>query len=107
MQTCKCGHCSPKSNGYCLDCHAMYMRGWRRTHQLTPEQRLKMNARCYANVYQRRGLLIKQPCEVCRSPHSQKHHEDYSQPLQVRWLCRACHLQQHKAAAVRPKRAQA
>lgn len=71
------------------------MREWRKTHPLNPEQRRKMNARCYANVYQRRGHLIPQPCELCGAEKAEKHHEDYSKPLEVRWLCRWCHLEEH------------
>lgn len=32
------------------------------------------------------GKTIRQPCEVC-GEKSQAHHEDYSKPLEVRWLC--------------------
>lgn len=63
--------------------------------RLTAEQRRRSNCRAYANVYQRRGKLIPQPCERCGAP-AQKHHEDYAQPLQVRWLCRRCHLALHR-----------
>ena len=77
---------------YCKACHALYMRKWRPKYsELTPEQKLQSNCRAYANVAQRRGKLIKQPCEKCGSSSSQKHHEDYSRPLQVKWLCRPCH----------------
>jgi hypothetical protein len=31
--------------------------------------------------------LIRQPCEVCGDPKSQAHHDDYSKPLDVRWMC--------------------
>lgn len=84
---------------YCNDCHAAYMRGWRPEHPLTAEQKVKDNARAYANVYQKRGKLIPQPCEQCGSSESEKHHEDYSKPLDVRWLCRQCHLALHREAA--------
>ncbi|HXJ61834.1 MAG TPA: hypothetical protein VNU68_34775 [Verrucomicrobiae bacterium] len=56
-----------------------------------------MNCRSYANVYQRRGKIVPQVCEVCGSPDTQKHHDDYSKPLVVRWFCqqhyRAWHAQ--------------
>ncbi len=34
-----------------------------------------------------RGLLKKGRCEVCDSANVQAHHDDYSKPLAVRWLC--------------------
>lgn len=43
------------------------------------------------------GWLRPQPCEVCgrrRSIHG--HHVDYSRPLDVRWLCKWCHLDAHR-----------
>ena len=41
------------------------------------------------------GRLVKKPCEVCGSEDSQAHHEDYSKPLQVMWLCSAHHAERH------------
>lgn len=35
----------------------------------------------------RDGRLVKSPCEVCGAVRVQAHHEDYSKPLDVRWLC--------------------
>lgn len=72
------------------------MRGWRKINKLTPEQREKDNARSYAGVYKRRGKLIQKPCEKCNSQDSEMHHEDYSKPLEIIWLCRSCHLKLHK-----------
>lgn len=43
----------------------------------------------------RDGRLIRQPCEKCGNPKSEAHHDDYSQPLAVRWLCRGHHLEHH------------
>ena len=34
----------------------------------------------------RDGKLVRQPCVVCGEP-AQAHHEDYSKPLEVTWLC--------------------
>lgn len=44
----------------------------------------------------RRGDLLKQPCERCGAPEVQAHHDDYREPLAVRWLCKDCHVAVHK-----------
>jgi hypothetical protein len=44
----------------------------------------------------RQGVLIKQPCEVCGDPKTQGHHDDYSKPLSVRWLCQKHHWDIHR-----------
>lgn len=50
-------------------------------------------------VYQavRSGKLIKSlECEVCsKTERLQAHHEDYSKPLEVNWLCGKCHNDIH------------
>lgn len=50
----------------------------------------------------RSGKLIKQPCSVCKNPNSQAHHTDYSNPLDVIWLCRKHHLEKHGKIAYEP-----
>lgn len=36
----------------------------------------------------RRGWIKPSPCEVCGTRENlQAHHDDYSKPLEVRWLC--------------------
>jgi hypothetical protein len=57
---------------------------------LTPEQKRRANCRSYAQAYLRRGKLTKKPCERCASEKVEMHHEDYSKPLEVVWLCRTC-----------------
>jgi hypothetical protein len=42
------------------------------------------------------GKLIRQPCEVCGSTTVHGHHDDYSKPLDVRWLCPKHHSERHK-----------
>ncbi len=37
------------------------------------------------------GRIQKLPCQTCGDPKSQAHHEDYSKPLNVEWLCFKCH----------------
>ena len=44
----------------------------------------------------RSGRLIKGCCEVCGSKDSHGHHDDYSKPMCVRWLCAMHHNEWHK-----------
>lgn len=43
----------------------------------------------------RDGKLTRQPCKVCGSLESEAHHEDYSKPLDVVWLCFKHHREIH------------
>ncbi len=36
-------------------------------------------------------IIPKQPCEICSSTKSESHHNDYSKPHIVRWLCKKHH----------------
>jgi len=45
-----------------------------------------------------RGDLVRQPCEVCGKTRVDAHHDDYSKPLEVRWLCRTHHVEHHARA---------
>jgi hypothetical protein len=45
----------------------------------------------------RSGVLERSPCEVCGETKVEGHHDDYSKPLDVRWLCRKHHLEHHRA----------
>jgi hypothetical protein len=38
----------------------------------------------------RDGRLLRQPCEICGAK-AEAHHEDYTKPLEVRWMCFKCH----------------
>lgn len=45
-------------------------------------------------------VLVKEPCEVCGEPKAEAHHDDYSKPYDVRWLCRPCHKAHHASEVV-------
>lgn len=44
----------------------------------------------------RRGKLDQRSCEVCGVKRAEAHHDDYSKPLEVRWLCRKHHAEHHR-----------
>jgi hypothetical protein len=48
------------------------------------------------------GRLKRLPCVVCGNPKSAGHHEDYSKPLKVIWLCYAHHKQLHEGTLKLP-----
>ena len=60
-----------------------------------PETRKKVFARARLRRAITLGHIKRQPCEVCGDPKSHGHHDDYSKPLDVRWLCHAHHCEAH------------
>ena len=49
----------------------------------------------------RDGRLVRKPCEECGDPKSHAHHDDYSKPLEVRFLCAIHHRRWHADHEVR------
>jgi hypothetical protein len=92
-----------------------YLRDWKRRH---PERvrlhRLRLNrdhlrARWRVADAIRSGRLVRpSTCSECgvdpgvdelgRS-RVEAHHDRYDDPLVVRWLCRPCHIDEHRSAA--------
>lgn len=68
-----------------------------RRKQTCPEKRAAHTA-VYSAI--RNGSLIRKPCEVCGDTQSQGHHDDYSKPLDVRWLCFVHHREVHGQVVV-------
>ena len=62
------------------------LRGYQKNRRLLhPDKAKAWQAVSYAV---RNGHLKRQPCEVCGTTEKvQAHHDDYSKPLDVRWLC--------------------
>lgn len=60
--------------------------------ETTPEKR---RAREAVNNAIRDRKLNKQPCYACGAVKAEAHHENYSKPLDVTWLCRRCHKNVH------------
>jgi len=57
----------------------------------------KKRATVAVNNAVRDGRLLKVPCEVCgTTDRVEGHHDDYSKPLEVRWLCFKHHKEHHR-----------
>ncbi len=99
----KDGHCSRcdqkrrKGSRYCRQHHNEYQRLSRKKHRdLPPETKARAVCRAYANVYLRRGKITRGPCAICgATDHIEMHHENYTKPLDIIWLCRAHHKEFH------------
>ena len=57
----------------------------------------KLTAHAVVRAALRSGEIKRGPCEICGSSIVDAHHDDYGQPLVVRWLCRRDHQQLHAA----------
>lgn len=62
----------------------------------TVDASVKLAAQKAVRAAVRAGTLVRQPCEVCGSTvRVAGHHDDYSKPLEVRWLCARDHFIHH------------
>jgi len=92
----------------CKDCMAIdrrqraeYYRAWRQKPVVRAWYRRYRSERASAEKIKRDARnaarsLERQPCEVCGAQKAQAHHDDYSKPLDVRWLCTTHHAEWHK-----------
>jgi hypothetical protein len=114
-ECCRCGALKEDVNvGYCFECKRITERERRLKYKESPDfvvnERIKVNTKYRDNVdfrlkklvrastnrAIRLGLLIKVPCEICGVEKVDAHHDDYSKPWDVRWLCRLHHAEHHK-----------
>lgn len=65
-----------------------------RSQRKYPEKRA---ARVFLNSYIKIGKIVRpSECEKClRKCKVEGHHEDYSKPLEVKWVCKRCHSDIH------------
>jgi len=66
--------------------------GYKKWISNNPEKRA---AHTLVNNSIKSGKIIKKPCEVCGEIKSEAHHDDYSKPLSIRWLCKKHHHEHH------------
>ena len=56
----------------------------------------QQNCRNLTRLRIQKGILIKQPCEICSELKVEAHHTDYNKPLLVKWLCHKHHMELHR-----------
>jgi len=110
---CQCGKpFASYSNCYCVDCASEWRRNYLDSHpdvkkrmyersnerrRNDPDEMVKVYVRGITGRAIKRGDLERQPCEVCKTRIDvEAHHDDYTKPLQVRWLCKRHHAEHHK-----------
>jgi len=98
-----------KINYMCNPCNTKRLKAYRATkngakktresvyrsikkHPLKQKARLELNRAVKFN-----GLYKPDTCSDCKKyKRIEGHHEDYSKPLEVIWVCRRCHFNIHK-----------
>ena len=86
----------------CIECDAIYRKDagskrgkYFRDYSLLNKE--KIQAKWKSDEALKVGKIKRQPCELC-GVRAEKHHDNYSEPLKVRWLCRRHHMQHHNGA---------
>lgn len=105
----KVGGSIKKPTMMCTACNTSRIRGYRKnpkyresankaSRKAYRKHKVKWLARLKARYAVSKGIIIKpKKCEVCNLVKIlQGHHEDYSKPLEVIWLCWTCHAQADK-----------
>jgi len=93
----------PAGRGYsCISCFkASYQK--RQKERRQNRDAFKVKARSFLRHSVRVGKISKLPCQICGNKKSQGHHEDYSKPLEVVWLCQTHHSDLHKQKRINQK----
>jgi ribosomal protein S27AE len=60
-----------------------------------PENKIKQRAYNIVRYALKKGIISKGPC-ACGRTDVHAHHDNYAEPLNVRWLCPSCHAKEHK-----------
>lgn len=59
--------------------------------------KFKHQVRALTRSYIKMGILVKGACEVCLTKENvEAHHDDYTKPMEIRWLCRRHHREHHR-----------
>lgn len=72
-----------------------------RMHKTKWERKNPLKHRAHKRIEQLiyRGYWKRGDCEACGKPKAEAHHDDYTKPLEVRWLCSKHHREHHRNTA--------
>lgn len=100
---------SGKYSYYCRSCNTERAKKYRATakgkekiykavYKSMKKHAAKHSARVSVCYHVKKGNLEKpSKCSVCKKESTiYAHHPDYSKPLEVIWLCRDCHCEEHR-----------
>ena len=84
----------------CRACHPQYKRGGKpereRKRQWTLHNQEKRKVHKIVEYAVKRGELVRECCQRCGAiKNIQSHHDDYSRPFHIMWLCPKCHAARH------------
>lgn len=70
------------------------------THKSIQKYKDKQDARNILNSAIRRGEVVRPlNCSVCNTEAKcHGHHDDYTKPYKVKWVCRGCHSNIHRVS---------
>jgi len=92
--------CSKKCVDVSGEKHGLYVHGlrkdksaWQKLQWLRYPEKMRARQKLHTEI--RSGRMKRLPCIKCGAIKSQAHHEDYSKPLEVIWLCQKCHNVEH------------
>lgn len=90
----RCGEAFPANRHQvrCFPCMVVF--------KADPEEKRKQSASRAVQHAVRTGKLVRTGCEECGKSPVQGHHNDYSEPLKVRWLCAMHHRWVHMPGMV-------
>ena len=57
---------------------------------------IKRSAHVIAGNALKYGRIVKEPCVICGEEKTEGHHEDYTAPLAITWLCNKHHMERHR-----------
>lgn len=82
---------------YCQKCSSELSKQYLRKHKYhqLPDYKEKAKVRTVTLAAIKSGKIERKPCEVCGDERSEIHHEDYSDPMKIRWLCKWHHEDVH------------